>query len=141
MLAIFSTIRSPLDTVSLLRVFFVVTLFPFILLVKQPDLGTALIILAIFTSLIIARGLSKKVTILLILISLITLPFLSNIFWGGLKDYQKSRLVAFIERSGSDRYRLSSESVKDHGRIGKVLWKGLSARNTGAVQIFAGKTY
>ena len=92
-----STIRSPIDTVSLLRVFFVVTLFPFILLVKQPDLGTALIIVAIFTSLIIARGLSKRVAILLILISLISLPFLGNIFWGGLKDYQKSRLVAFIE--------------------------------------------
>ncbi|MEW6052258.1 MAG: rod shape-determining protein RodA [Nitrospirota bacterium] len=92
-----STVRNPIDALSLLRIFFVITLFPFILLVKQPDLGTALIVLAIFTSLIIARGLSKKVIILLVLIGLISLPFLGNIFWGGLKDYQKSRIVAFIE--------------------------------------------
>jgi rod shape determining protein RodA len=92
-----STIKSPLDTLSLLRVFFFLTLFPFVLLLKQPDLGTALIILMIFLSLIIARGLYKKVAMLFIIISLISLPFLGNIFWEGLKDYQKSRLVAFME--------------------------------------------
>jgi rod shape determining protein RodA len=92
-----SILKSPLDAGSLLRVFFFLTLFPFILLVKQPDLGTALIILMIFLSLIIARGLHKKVAVLVILLSLISLPFLGNIFWEGLRDYQKSRLVAFIE--------------------------------------------
>lgn len=92
-----SIIKSPLDANSFLRVFFFLTLVPFILLLKQPDLGTALIILTIFLSLIIARGLSKKVAVLFVIISLISLPFLGNIFWEGLKDYQKSRLVAFIE--------------------------------------------
>lgn len=92
-----SLMKSPMDTASLLRTFFFITLFPFILLVKQPDLGTALIILAIFISLVIARGLSKKIAVLFVIIGLISLPFLGNIFWGGLKDYQKSRLVAFIE--------------------------------------------
>lgn len=92
-----SVLRSPLDTPSLLRVFFFITFFPFILLVKQPDLGTALIVLLIFISLAAARGLHKKVAVLIVLIALISLPFLGNIFWEGLKDYQKSRLVAFIE--------------------------------------------
>ena len=92
-----STIKSPLDTVSLLRVFFFIIFFPFILLVKQPDLGTALIVMLIFISLTIARGLYKKVAVLSVLIGLISLPFLGNIFWDGLKDYQKNRLVAFIE--------------------------------------------
>lgn len=92
-----SLMKSPMDTVSLLRTFFLITLFPFILLIKQPCLGTALIILAIFISLVIARGLSKKIAVLFVIIGLISLPFLGNIFWGGLKDYQKSRLVAFIE--------------------------------------------
>jgi rod shape determining protein RodA len=92
-----SILRNPLEAGSLLKVFLFLTLFPFILLVKQPDLGTALIILMIFLALIIARGLQRKVAVLLVLLSLISLPFLGNIFWQGLKDYQKSRLVAFIE--------------------------------------------
>lgn len=92
-----STLKSPIDAVTLLRVFFLITIFPFLLLVKQPDLGTALIILALFFCLVLARGLSRKVAVLFLIISLISLPFLGNIFWGGLKDYQKNRLVAFIE--------------------------------------------
>jgi rod shape determining protein RodA len=47
--------------------------------------------------LVIARGLYKKVAVLFVIIGLISVPFLGNIFWEGLKDYQKSRLVAFIE--------------------------------------------
>jgi rod shape determining protein RodA len=92
-----STTKSPIDIISLLKVFFFVTFLPFILLIKQPDLGTALIILAIFFFLILTKGLHKKVATLLVIISLISLPFLGNILWGGLKDYQKSRLVAFLE--------------------------------------------
>jgi rod shape determining protein RodA len=92
-----SITKSPLDAPSLLRVFFFLTLVPFILLLKQPDLGTALIILMLFLALVTARGLFKRVAVLVLIISLISLPFLGNIFWEGLKDYQKSRLVAFIE--------------------------------------------
>ena len=92
-----SALKTPLDTISLLRTFFFIALLPFLLLLKQPDLGTALIVLLIFISLVIMRGLQKKVAVLLIIISLISLPFLGNIFWGGLKDYQKNRLVAFMD--------------------------------------------
>jgi rod shape determining protein RodA len=92
-----SMIKSPLDTPALFRAFFFITFIPFVLLIKQPDLGTALIVLAMFMFLVIARGLQKKIVILMVIISLISLPFLGNIFWGGLKDYQKSRLVAFME--------------------------------------------
>lgn len=92
-----SKVKNSLDSLSLLKAFFLITFIPFILLVKQPDLGTALIILIIFGSLILVRGLYKKVAILFVIIVLISLPFLGNIFWGGLKDYQKNRIVAFIE--------------------------------------------
>lgn len=92
-----SKVKTPLDSLSLLKAFFLITFIPFILLVKQPDLGTALITLIIFCSLILAKGLHKKVAILFIIITLISLPFIGNIFWEGLKDYQKNRIVAFIE--------------------------------------------
>lgn len=92
-----STTNCPINITSLFRVFFLISFLPFILLAKQPDLGTALIILAISIFLVLARGLNKKIVVLFVIISLISLPFLGNILWGGLKDYQKNRLVAFIE--------------------------------------------
>ncbi len=92
-----SLVRGPVDTMLLLRTFFMIALFPFILILKQPDLGTALIIFGMFVIMLFAKGVQKKITVLFIIITLISLPFLGNIFWGGLKDYQKSRIVAFIE--------------------------------------------
>ncbi|MEW6001794.1 MAG: rod shape-determining protein RodA [Nitrospirota bacterium] len=92
-----SSINGPLNTVSLLRIFLMIVLVPFSLLFKQPDLGTALIIFLLFVLLVIVKGLHKKVAILFVILSLISLPFFGSIFWEGLKDYQKSRIVAFME--------------------------------------------
>ena len=92
-----SAMDSPISTAKIFRIFFLIVFLPFILLIKQPDLGTSLIILLIFISLILTKGLQKKVAMLFIIIGLISVPFLGNILWGGLKDYQKSRIVAFIE--------------------------------------------
>jgi rod shape determining protein RodA len=92
-----SIMNGPLSTISLFRLFFLIVFLPFVLLIKQPDLGTALIVLIIFLSLMLAKGLQRKITILIVIISLISLPFLGNIFWEGLKDYQKNRLIAFME--------------------------------------------
>ncbi len=86
-----------LSTLSLLRIFFLIVVFPFILLIIQPDLGIALIILMLFLFYIVVKGLPKKIMVLLLIIGLISLPFLGNIFWSGLRDYQKSRLVVFLE--------------------------------------------
>lgn len=88
---------APLSTLSLLRIFFLIVVFPFVLLIIQPDLGIALIILMIFLFYIIVKGLPKKIMVLLLIIGLISLPFLGNIFWSSLRDYQKSRLVVFLE--------------------------------------------
>lgn len=91
------TMNGPIKTVPLLRLFFLIVFLPLIFLIKQPDLGTGLIVLILFFSLIFAKGLHRKITVLLVIIGLISLPFLGSIFWEGLKDYQKSRLVAFLE--------------------------------------------
>jgi rod shape determining protein RodA len=120
-----SSFRGPIDSAALLRVFFLITLLPFILLVKQPDLGTALIVLAIFITMIIAQGLYKKVALLFVIIGLISLPFVGNIIWAGLKDYQKSRLVAFIEPEADPTgigYHLNQSKITVGS--GKALGKG-----------------
>jgi len=93
----FSLQREVLDTFALLRVFFMIVCIPFLLLFKQPDLGTAVVVLLIFISVALARGLQKKLFVSLIIIALVSLPFIGNILWTGLKDYQKNRIIAFID--------------------------------------------
>lgn len=89
--------KESLGVSGLLRVFFYIVFIPFVLLVKQPDLGTAIVVLLIFISVSLAKGLQKKVIALILVIGIISLPFLGNIMWTGLKDYQKNRLIAFID--------------------------------------------
>ena len=89
--------RESLGVTALLRAFFFIALVPFVFLFKQPDLGTAIVVLLIFMSVSLAKGLHKKVIAMIIVIGIISLPFLGNIMWTGLKDYQKNRLIAFIE--------------------------------------------
>jgi rod shape determining protein RodA len=120
-----SMMNSPIRSISLFRLFILIVFFPFILLIKQPDLGTGLITLIIFFSLILAKGLHRKIMALLVIIGLISLPFLGNIFWEGLKDYQKSRLIAFME-PGADPtgtgYHISQSKITVGS--GKFFGKG-----------------
>ncbi|GAB4483915.1 MAG: rod shape-determining protein RodA [Thermodesulfovibrionales bacterium] len=88
--------KEELGTRALIRVFFLLVFIPFVLLFKQPDLGTALVVLMIFSSLSLAKGLHRKLLLTIIIIGLVSLPFLGNVFWSGLKEYQKNRIVAFI---------------------------------------------
>jgi len=85
------------NTLDALKLFFVLVFLPFVLLVKQPDLGTAIVILIIFFSMLLSKGLRRKALVLIIVIGIVSLPFLGNIMWTGLKDYQKNRLVAFVD--------------------------------------------
>jgi|WetSurMetagenome_2_1015567.scaffolds.fasta_scaffold00114_33 rod shape determining protein RodA len=70
---------------------------PLILLIKQPDLGTAIMLMSLFVVLAVSRGINKKIAAAIILVGLVALPFLGEIFWEGLKDYQKNRIVAFMD--------------------------------------------
>ena len=70
---------------------------PLVLLIKQPDLGTAILLMALLLVLSISRGISRKNIIIAIMIGLIALPFVGHIFWDGLKDYQQNRLIAFMD--------------------------------------------
>lgn len=92
-----SDMQGRVGLVSLLKAFFLLALVPAAMVMKQPDLGTAVILLMVFFSIISTKGFQKKVVALILLIGLVSIPFLGNIVWEGLKDYQKNRLVAFLE--------------------------------------------
>lgn len=72
-------------------------ILPMGLIMKQPDLGTAILLMSLFVVLCLARGLSRRLLVLVLAIGLLAAPFVGHIFWDGLKEYQKNRLVAFLD--------------------------------------------
>ncbi|MBF0289269.1 MAG: rod shape-determining protein RodA [SAR324 cluster bacterium] len=78
----------------------ILVLVPFVLIVKQPDLGTALLLLIVFIPIIFLAGIRKMTIILIGFIMMI----LSLVAWFGipsvidpiLKPYQQDRVLTFI---------------------------------------------
>ena len=66
---------------------------PFVLILKQPDLGTALMLMIIFISIVFFVGVDKKSLIIALTSALILIP----IGWSFLKDYQRERLITFLD--------------------------------------------
>ncbi|MDA8169100.1 MAG: rod shape-determining protein RodA [Nitrospiraceae bacterium] len=93
-----STEKTPIDIKAFLKMLPLLGLLPFGLLVKQPDLGTATTISAVFLFICLAKGMSKRLVVALIAFAVISMPFLWDIVWDGfLKDYQRNRIVAFMD--------------------------------------------
>src|SRR3989344_238425 len=76
-------------------------LIPFFLILKQPDLGNALVYLFIFAVLILALNFKPHFFILVAVIILLTSPIL----WNNLAPYQKARLTSFF----TPQYDISGE--------------------------------
>lgn len=66
---------------------------PMLLILKQPDLGTALIYIPIFVVMLFTAHVPIKYLIGLISCGALVSPF----FWFFLKEYQKNRLLVFID--------------------------------------------
>ena len=104
-------------------------ILPAILILKQPDLGTMLMVMFIFTAMILTYGIRKKILMTVLIAGLIALPFAGKYLWGGLKDYQKNRIVAFIDPQADPQgigYHItqSKVSIGAGGFIGKGYTKG-----------------
>ena len=69
------------------------TILPMILIMKQPDLGTSLVMLPIFMSITFIAGIKLRHLFTLIILGLTSIPFLWYLI---LKDYQKSRVITFL---------------------------------------------
>ena len=69
-----------------------IVIFPFVMILKQPDLGTALMLMIVFISIVFFIGVDKKSLIAALVSGLILLP----IAWHFLKDYQRERLITFL---------------------------------------------
>ena len=66
---------------------------PFILVVRQPDLGTALVLLPVLAAVLIGVGMRLKIFAALIAAGLAFMP----VAWFALKEYQRERLLVYID--------------------------------------------
>jgi len=106
---------------------------PLLLVLKQPDLGTALVVLFIFAVLVFLIGLRSRTVGFSILISLMAFPFIWEIFWSALKPYQRNRLIAFINPAidpmGRGYHALQSKiAIGSGGFFGKGLFGGTQSQ-------------
>ena len=83
----------PFDFMSLIP-FFVFIMPPLLLVLLQPDLGTAGILFIMTGCLVLFQGLEKKTLLSFSILFIASLPLIWNFV---LKPYQKSRVVSFIK--------------------------------------------
>ena len=98
---------------------------PFLLVLIQPDLGTAMLILFVSIVIFFVSGINWKFFAFSGLLSIIVTPYL----WGGLKDYQKQRILTLFNPEndplGSGYHIIQSQiAIGSGGTYGKGWTKG-----------------
>ncbi len=114
-------------------------LVPLLLVLKQPDLGTAMMLLFTSSLIVMIAGIHPRsiVTIVLIAAVVAALVFLAppvrHKIWGSLKPYQQNRIKAFIDPSsdklGSGYHANQSKIAVGSGQItGKGFRQGTQSQ-------------
>lgn len=112
--------RAPEHTPKLFGFLLVMLTISTLLIIKQPDLGTG--ILVFFSGIILkwCAGLEKKYFVLGLSFFLLTAP----ISWKFLKPYQKKRIFVFLGAGSSDKERYHIEQSKIAIGSGGITGKG-----------------
>ena len=102
---------------------------PFLLIAKEPDLGTAMVLALIFCSVVLTIKVRPRVIVALTLMAAAVFPFA----WKGLKGYQKARLLSFItpgaDPHGSGYHVMQSKiAIGSGGFFGKGFAKGTQGK-------------
>jgi rod shape determining protein RodA len=95
---------------------------PAFLIMKQPDLGTAIIVIAIFGSMMLFVGIKRHVILTLVAVGLVAAPLAYRY---GLKPYQRQRILAFLNPA-SDPKGASYNSIQSMVAVGsgRLIGKG-----------------
>lgn len=105
------------------------SLIPVIFIIKQPDLGTGIILLAIAVTIFFAAGVDIKKFVIAAISALVSLP----IIWHMLYDYQKSRILVFLDptrdRLGTGYNIIQSKiAIGSGGLFGKGFLAGTQSK-------------
>lgn len=108
---------------------FVLTMIPAALVIKQPDLGTAFLLIFIFISVLLYEGITFKTFLGLFFAVLALLPAM----WKFLKPYQKARILTFINPDrdplGAGYHIIQSKiAVGSGGVLGKGFLHGTQCK-------------
>lgn len=90
-------------------------ILPFFLIAKEPDLGTAMVLLIVGYGILFIIGVNKKIWITIFIAIIVSGPFLYN----SLHDYQKKRITDFISEKPSYHVRQSIIAIGSGGLEGK----------------------
>lgn len=106
-----------------------ILIVPTFMILKQPDLGTAIIIVLIFFSILIFVRVRWSSLLVLGLGGLSLMP----IMWGFLKDYQRRRILTFLNPDldplGTGYHLIQSKiSIGSGGLLGKGFMKGTQCK-------------
>jgi rod shape determining protein RodA len=117
-----------LDRLSTVLTSLGIVILPTILIYLQPDLGTALILLAIWATMIWMAGIRFRHLLVLLAAGIAALPLV----WFSLKDYMQKRLLLFINpTSDPDSYfnvHQALVSIGSGGWLGKGLTHGTQSQ-------------
>jgi len=91
-------------------------LLPFLLIAKEPDLGTAMVLLLVGYGVLFVMGVNKKIWITLFILLSVSVPFLYN----SLHTYQKKRITDFISEKPSYHVKQSIIAIGSGGLYGKT---------------------
>jgi rod shape determining protein RodA len=108
-----------------LLIFAALSLPAILLILLQPDLGSALVVLSIFSGTLLFSGIKPRELLLLFLGVAMLVP----LAWFGLRDYQKMRMIHFLNPYSDplgDGYNLiqSKITVGSGGFFGRGLGRG-----------------
>lgn len=103
---------------------------PFVLVVLQPDFGSAMVLFAIWLGMVLVSGISKKHLFAVFAIGVVTFLIAWNFVF---KPYQKARIINFIDPlqdirgTGYNAYQ-STIAVGSGGLLGKGIGYGTQSR-------------
>ncbi|MDY0051893.1 MAG: FtsW/RodA/SpoVE family cell cycle protein [Aliarcobacter sp.] len=92
-------------------------LLPFILIAKEPDLGTALVLLFVGYGILFIVGVNWKIWTSIIITIAIASPFMYTYL---IKDYQKKRITDFVSEKPSYHVQQSIIAIGSGGLTGKL---------------------
>ncbi len=101
-----------------LYVVFALMVIPFVLVLRQPDLGTALMLVPVTLSLLFVGGIPIRYLVILGVVSL----SLSPLGWFALDEYQQERILVFLDPGrdplGAGWNKIQSEIAVGSGGLG-----------------------
>lgn len=105
------------------------TVLPFVLILKQPDLGTSMMILVIFAALALSVGVERRTLLSALVLGLVALPVL----WFIMKDYQRARVLTLFSPEsdplGAGYHSMQSMiAIGSGGFTGKGIFAGTQSR-------------